>query len=166
MILDHYENLLRESAHPNYIKSQLKTKFHISDREAYKLLHPFQTTQRLYNISKQKMRNLNYTIIEKFSDTIDVTKVKSNYSSYIDFPNEFTIITPNMIENYIKYGYTIYFGLFPEYVAQSKKLILCGGFYGINEHHIFVPFATVILTLYKREETVIVFRNLHEMMEK
>lgn len=44
---------------------------------------------------------------------IDVTKVRSNYSSYIDFPNEFTIITPKMIENYTKYGYTIYFGLYP-----------------------------------------------------
>ena len=66
----------------------------------------------------------------------------------------------------MKYGYTIYFGLYPEYIAQSKKLILCGGFYGINEHHIFVPFATVILTLYKREDTVIIFKNLYEMMEK
>lgn len=97
---------------------------------------------------------------------IDVTKVRSNYSSYIDFPNEFTIITPKMIENYTKYGYTIYFGLYPQYIEQSKKLILCGGFYGINEHHIFVPFAIVILTLYKREEAVITFKNLYDLMEK
>jgi hypothetical protein len=49
-------------------------------------------------------------------------------------------------------GLPFYFGVYPEYISQSKKLILVGGFYGINEHHVFVPFATVILTLLKKEE--------------
>lgn len=122
--------------------------------------------QRLYNISKQKMRNMNFTIIEKFSDLIDINKIKSNFSSYIDFPNEFTLITPTMTENFMKYGHTIYFGVYPEYISQSKKLILVGGFYGINEHHMFVPFATIILTLIKKEEEVIVFSNLLDIIDK
>lgn len=56
---------------------------------------------------------MNFTIIEKFSDLIDINKVKSNFSSYIDFPNEFTVITPCMVQNFLKYGTTIYFGVYP-----------------------------------------------------
>ena len=81
---------------------------------------------------------------------IDLNKAKPKYSSYIDFPSEFTIITPNMVNNFKKYGETVYFGLYPEYVSQSKKLIFAGGFYGIDQHHRFVPFATTILTLSRR----------------
>jgi septum formation topological specificity factor MinE len=122
--------------------------------------------QRQYSIAKQKMRNMNFTIIEKFSDLIDINKVRSNHSSYVDFPNEFTLITPAMVENFAIYGETVYFGVYPEYISQSKKLLLVGGFYGIDQHHRFVPFATVILTLVKKEEEVIVFSNLLDIIDK
>lgn len=64
MILDQYETLLRDNPNnPTYIKNQLKKKFHISERDVYKILHPFDRMRRLYDHSKQKMRNMNFTII-------------------------------------------------------------------------------------------------------
>lgn len=112
MILDHYEILIKEGANPNYIKSQLAKKFNMTEFESQKIISPYKKMQTLYKIAKQRMRSMNFTIIENTSDTIDVSK-RSLLSSYVDFPNEFTVITPLMTENFIKYGHTVYFGLYP-----------------------------------------------------
>ena len=72
-------------------------KYNLTQRQSQKMINPYKKMQTIYKISKQRMRNMNFTIIEKFSDMIDVSKMKSTYNSHIDFPNEFTLITPTMV---------------------------------------------------------------------
>lgn len=52
LILDFYESLLKDNASPNLIKSQIRKKFGIDDKEIFKIVHPFENIQRRYTYFK------------------------------------------------------------------------------------------------------------------
>ena len=92
---------MRDRDNPHFAKSQVMKKYGLTDQEMIKILHPFETVKRRRDIAKQKMIDLGFEITYKYSDTaIDLTKMKGSTSSNIDFPSEYTIITPRMITNF------------------------------------------------------------------
>ena len=85
-ILDQYHALLREGNDVNLVRNQLAKKFAMSEREEQKIVKPYHRVQVLYRVAKAKMTAMNFTIIEKLADTIDVSKGRAGRGTNADLP--------------------------------------------------------------------------------